>query len=114
VRKALRSEKFLSRVAGTSVEAEQAEKLERLARYVSRPLVSVERLTLIAQGDVRYRLKVPYRDGTTHSLLEPLDFLARLAALVPRILSNLEQRAAEDQQPRSSFASRAPPQPSLL
>jgi hypothetical protein len=24
-----------------------------------------------------------YRDGTTHVLLEPLDFLARLAALVP-------------------------------
>lgn len=25
----------------------------------------------------------PYRDGTTHVLFEPLDFLARLAALVP-------------------------------
>ena len=25
----------------------------------------------------------PYRDGTTHILLEPLDFLARLASLVP-------------------------------
>ena len=28
-------------------------------------------------------LKTPYRDGTTHVLFEPLDFLARLAALVP-------------------------------
>jgi hypothetical protein len=32
---------------------------------------------------VRYRLKTPYRDGTTHIVLEPLDFIARLAALVP-------------------------------
>ena len=29
------------------------------------------------------QLKSAYRDGTTHVLLEPLDFLARLAALVP-------------------------------
>jgi hypothetical protein len=45
--------------------------------------VSVERLALTGQGEVRYRLKTPYRDGTTHIVLEPLDFLARLAALVP-------------------------------
>jgi phage terminase large subunit-like protein len=29
-------------------------------------------------------LKTPYRDGTTHVMFEPLDFMARLAALVPR------------------------------
>ena len=69
--------------AGIGVEAEQREKLERLARYVSRPPVAVERLDLTAQGQVRYRLKTPYRDGTTHIVLEPLDFIARLAALVP-------------------------------
>jgi hypothetical protein len=45
--------------------------------------VSVQRLDLTAQGQVRYRLKTPYRDGTTHIVLEPLDFIARLAALVP-------------------------------
>jgi hypothetical protein len=28
-------------------------------------------------------LKTPYHDGTTHVLFETLDFLARLAALVP-------------------------------
>ncbi len=69
--------------AGIGVEAEQRAKLERLTRYVSRPPVSVERLDLTAQGQVRYRLKTPYRDGTTHIVLEPLDFIARLAALVP-------------------------------
>jgi len=38
---------------------------------------------LTAQGQVRYRLKMPYRDGTTDIVLEPLHFLARLAVLVP-------------------------------
>jgi putative transposase len=69
--------------AGLGVEADQREKLERLARYVSRPPVSVERLSLTAQGQVRYRLKTPDRDGTTDIVLEPLDFIVRLAALVP-------------------------------
>ncbi len=69
--------------AGIGVEAEQREKLERLTRYVSRPPVALERLDLTAQGQVRYRMKTPYRDGTTHIVLEPLDFMARLAVLVP-------------------------------
>lgn len=41
------------------------------------------RLALTASGQVRYTLKTPYRDGTTHIVLEPLDLMARLAALVP-------------------------------
>jgi hypothetical protein len=64
--------------AGIGVEAEQRGKLERLTRYVSRPPVAEERLDLTTQGRVRYRLKTPYRDGTTHIVLEPLDFIARL------------------------------------
>ena len=43
-----------------------------------------ERLALTASGQVRYTLKTPYRDGTTHIVLEPLDLMARLAALVPK------------------------------
>jgi hypothetical protein len=58
-------------------------KLERLCRYVSRPAIAAERLSLTPQRDVHYCLKTPYRDGTTHIVLEPLDFIARLAALVP-------------------------------
>jgi hypothetical protein len=30
-----------------------------------------------------------YRDGTTHVIFEPLDFMARLAALVPKPRVNL-------------------------
>jgi hypothetical protein len=61
----------------------QRAKLERLCRYVSRPPLAVERLALTASGQVRYLLKTPYRDGTTHIVLEPQDLMARLAALVP-------------------------------
>ena len=59
--------------------------MERLARYVSRPPVATERLSLTQGGNVRYALKTPYRDGTTHVIFEPEDFIARLAALVPRV-----------------------------
>ena len=30
-------------------------------------------------GNARYALKTPYRDGTTHVIFEPEDFIARLA-----------------------------------
>jgi len=70
--------------AGVDIASHQREKLERLCRYVSRPPVASERLALTASGQVRYTLKTPYRDGTTHIVLEPLDLMARLAALVPK------------------------------
>lgn len=43
-----------------------------------------QRLSLTPNGNVRYQLKTPYRDGTTHVIFEPLDFIARLTALVPK------------------------------
>jgi hypothetical protein len=69
--------------AGIAAKASQRDKVERLARYVSRPPVATERLSLTQGGNVRYALKTPYRDGTTHVIFEP-DFIARLAALVPK------------------------------
>jgi hypothetical protein len=57
-------------------------KLERLCRYVARPAIALERLSRDGDGLVVYELKHPFRDGTTHVLFEPLDFIARLAALV--------------------------------
>ena len=69
--------------AGVAADALERDKLERLCRYISRPAVATERLSQTADGRIRYTLKTPYRDGTTHVLFEPLDFLSRLAALVP-------------------------------
>ncbi len=68
---------------------EQRSKLERLCRYITRPPIATRRLSVDAQGRVIYRYKRPFRDGSTHVVLEPLDFMARLAALVPRPRLNL-------------------------
>ena len=49
----------------------------------------LERLSINATDQVVYQLKNPFRDGTTHVLFSPADFIARLAALVPRPRTNL-------------------------
>lgn len=69
--------------AGVSAKANERDKLERLCRYIARPPVSTKRLSMTVQGNIRYELKTPYRDGTTHIIFEPLDFISKLAALVP-------------------------------
>ena len=75
--------------AGIAATASQVDKLEHLARYVARPPVAAERLALTGSGQVRYALKTPYRDGTTQVIFEPEDFIARLAALVPKPRAHL-------------------------
>jgi hypothetical protein len=75
--------------AGVAAKGHERKKLERLCRYVSRPAVSEKRLSLTPNGNIRYQLKTPYRDGTTHVIFEPPDFIARLAALVPKPRVNL-------------------------
>ena len=75
--------------AGLAAKAHQRDKLERLCRYISRPAVSEKRLSLTSTGKIRYELKTPYRNGTTHVIFEPVDFIARLAALVPKPRVNL-------------------------
>ncbi len=75
--------------AGVAVKARERDKLERLCRYITRPAVSEKRLSLTNQGKVRYELKTPYSDDNTHAIFEPVDFIARLAALVPKPRVNL-------------------------
>jgi ribosomal protein S27E len=75
--------------AGVAVQPHERKKLEHLCRYVARPAISEQRLALTRDGRVRYELKTQYRDGTTHVIFEPLDFIAKLAALVPKPRVNL-------------------------
>ena len=75
--------------AATVCEAAQRDKLEKLCRHIARPAIANERLSTNDRGQVIYRFKQPFRDGSTHVVLEPLDFIARLAALVPRPRLNL-------------------------
>jgi len=48
-----------------------------------------ERLTQLADGRLSYRLKTPWRNGTTHVIFEPLELRAKLAVLVPAPRLNL-------------------------
>jgi hypothetical protein len=75
--------------AGVAARADQRQKFERLCRYIIRPAIAEKCLSLTSNGNVRYQLKTSYRDGTTHVIFEPLDFIARLAALVPKPRVNL-------------------------
>jgi hypothetical protein len=75
--------------AGMAREAALGHKRERLCRYIARPAVAVPRLSLSSTGKVVYTLKTPYRDGTTQVAFDPVDFVARLAALVPKPRVNL-------------------------
>ena len=52
-------------------------------------LWAAHRLSLTPEGNIRYELKTPYRNGTTHMVFEPLDFISKLAALVPSPRVNL-------------------------
>ena len=69
--------------AGVCVPARDRMRLERLARYAGRPPLATERLSLLRDGRLLYRLKRRWRDGTTHVIYEPLELIERLAALVP-------------------------------
>ena len=70
--------------AAVRVEAHDRKRLEQLCRYITRPALSDERVQLNTAGQVELRLKTPWRDGTTHLVMSPLEFMQRLAALVPR------------------------------
>jgi len=75
--------------ARVTARAHERDKLERLCRYITRPAVATKRLSMTRNGQILYELKTPWRNGTTHVIFEPLDFISRLVSLVPRPRVNL-------------------------
>jgi hypothetical protein len=75
--------------AGVRCAAEQRSEFEHLCRYITRPAIANERLSVNRAGQVVLKLKTPYRDGTSHLVMSPLEFMQQLAALVPRPLLHL-------------------------
>jgi hypothetical protein len=69
--------------AGVVVKAGDREGLERLCRYGARPPFSLERLSLLPDGRVAYRLRKPRKNGSTHLVMTPVQCLARIAAILP-------------------------------
>jgi hypothetical protein len=71
------------------IPAHDRMRLERLCRYAGRPPLATERLSLLPDGRLLYRLKRRWRDGTSHMIFEPLELVEKLAALVPPPRFNL-------------------------
>ena len=68
---------------GAAVGARDRRRLERLCRYVARPPIAQERLEVTPAGRVLLRFKRVWRSGAHAVVLDPLDFIARLVALIP-------------------------------
>ena len=64
------------------VDGRDRRQLERLCRYITRPVVAEQRLALRQDGRYEVTLKSPWRDGTRALLFEPLDLLTRLVAAI--------------------------------
>jgi hypothetical protein len=69
--------------AATRAGGADKEGREALLRYVLRPPIAQERVTLRDDGLVRITLKRAYGDGTVAVDMDPLSLLCRLAAAVP-------------------------------
>jgi len=54
-----------------------------VCRYITRPGLSDERIQLNAAGQVELKLKTAWRDGTTHLVMSPLEFMQQLAVQGP-------------------------------
>ena len=66
--------------AAVRCAADDRQALEQLCRYITRPALANERVQINSAGQVVLRLKTPWRDGTTHIVMSPLEFMQRLAA----------------------------------
>ena len=73
-----------SRRAAVRCDADDRQAPEQLCRCITRPALANEQVQCHAAGQVLLKLKTPWRDGTTHVVMSPLEFMQRLAALVPR------------------------------
>jgi hypothetical protein len=70
--------------AAISVPRHQRDKLEKLIRYTARPSVSIERMSLTKNGDIKYELKKAWKNGVTHVVLSPHELIEKLCALIPQ------------------------------
>jgi hypothetical protein len=61
--------------AAVRVEAHDRKRLKQLCRYITHPALSDERVQCNAAGQVELKLKTPWRDGTTHLVMSPLEFI---------------------------------------
>ncbi|MDH5640369.1 MAG: transposase [Nitrospira sp.] len=69
--------------ANVRIHKNDREGLERLCRYGLRPAFALERLSWTPSGQIEYQFKRPAPSGATRMICAPVDFLAKLATLIP-------------------------------
>ena len=69
--------------ANTVILAHYRMRLERMLRYMCRPPIALERLKLLSDSRLLYRLKKQWRDGTSYIIFHPHELMKRLVALIP-------------------------------
>lgn len=68
--------------AGVRIDAGDDLGRERLARYALRPPLSLERLRRLPGGRIAYRLKYVSRGRGKHRVMNGMEFMARLSAII--------------------------------
>ena len=71
----VRRRRRLQPARGGRCEEHDRKRLEQLCRYITRPALSDEQVQCHAAGQVELKLKMPWRDGTTHLVMSPLEFM---------------------------------------
>ena len=71
--------------------ADDRKSLEQLCRYIARSALANERVQTNAVEQVVLKLKTAWRDGTTHLIMSPLEYMQRPAALVTLPLQSVPQ-----------------------
>jgi len=66
------------------IGAGERRKLEHVSRYLLRPALATDRLRLRPDGVYEYSLRRRWSDGTVALILEPMELMEKLVALVPR------------------------------
>lgn len=69
--------------AATYVGPEQRHRLEELVAYMTRPPLANDRLSVGENGNLIYKMKRTFSDGTQAILLSPMELIEKLCAMVP-------------------------------
>jgi hypothetical protein len=61
--------------AATAIKADERDKLEKLVCYMARPAISEERIFIENDGNIKLKLKTPWKDGSEFLLFSPNEFI---------------------------------------
>ena len=69
--------------AAVRVGESSRDRLEKLCRYLARPALAQDRVSVASNGKIVYRFRKAWRTGKTAVVMDPMTFLSRLAAQIP-------------------------------